>query len=103
LGECRSNVELFRALAERMGFEEDCWRDSVDEMIDAALDSRNPWLAGISRQRLERKPHVRLNFEKAASAGQPRPSVPPQTEKVPAPFLPFENGNFRTPSGKAEL
>src|SRR5439155_14977381 len=44
LGECRSNVEVFRVLAERMGFEEACFRQSVDEMIDAALDSNNPWL-----------------------------------------------------------
>ena len=38
LGECRSNVDLFRALAERMGFDEDCFRESVDEMIDVALE-----------------------------------------------------------------
>src|SRR6202140_3134827 len=54
LGECRSNVELFRGLAERMGFEEECFHESVDEMIDIALDSEDPWLAGISRERLER-------------------------------------------------
>ena len=92
LGECRSNIELFRALAQRMGFEEDCWRESVDEMIDAALDSKNPWLAGISRERLEQEPHVRLNFGKLSSGSPP-----------PAPFLPFAQGNFRTPSGKAEF
>ncbi len=46
LGECRSNVELFRALAQRMGFDEDCFRESVDEMIDVALNSKNPWLRG---------------------------------------------------------
>jgi len=67
VGECRSNVEVFRGLAERMGFEEECFRDSVDGMIDAALDSSNPWLAGISRERLEREAHVRLNFGEAAS------------------------------------
>src|SRR5271166_3740734 len=39
LGECRSNVEVFRELALRMGFEEECFRESVDEMIDLALDS----------------------------------------------------------------
>src|SRR6266700_2299368 len=33
LGECRSNVELFRTLAQRMGFAEDCFRETVDEMI----------------------------------------------------------------------
>ena len=47
LGECRSNVEVFRALAERMGFEEECFRETVDEMIDAALESKDPWLEGI--------------------------------------------------------
>ncbi len=61
LGECRSNVELFRALAERMGFEEECFRETVDEMIDVALDSKDPWMEGISRERLERG-QVRLNF-----------------------------------------
>jgi len=125
LGECRSNVEVFRALAERMGFEEECFRDSVDEMIDEALDSKNPWLAGIGRERLEREPHVRLNFGIAASgsripasglgdelgreaaelcsAVQPGAAVPTQAVQLPAPFLPFAKGNFRTPSGKAEL
>src|SRR6202048_703078 len=62
LGECRSNVEVFRALAERMGFDEECFRDSTDEMIDAALDSKNPLLAGISRERLELEPHVRVHL-----------------------------------------
>ena len=40
LGECRSNVELFRALAQRMGFEDECFRDSVDEMMDAGPATR---------------------------------------------------------------
>src|SRR5437660_9419014 len=34
LGECRPNVEVFRALAQRMGFEDECFRQTVDEMID---------------------------------------------------------------------
>ncbi len=92
LGECRSNVEVFQALARTMGFEEACFSKSVDEMIDTALDSRNPWLTGIDRARLEREGHVRLSFEKG-QAGCERP----------APFLPFADGKFQTPSGKAEL
>ncbi|HYK50594.1 MAG TPA: molybdopterin-dependent oxidoreductase, partial [Terriglobales bacterium] len=68
LGECRPNVEVFRALAERMGFSEECFKDSVDQMIDAALDSRNPRLQGIGRERLERDGHVRLNFNPKTSA-----------------------------------
>lgn len=86
LGESRSNVEVFRALAHRMGFEDECFRESVDEMIDEALDTDHEFLEGITRERLENKGHVRLNL---AEEGDP--------------FLPFANGNFRTASGKAEL
>src|SRR5882672_5670220 len=64
-GECRSNVELFRALAEHMGFEDECFKDSVDQMMDSALASENPWLRGINRERLEREGHVRLSFEES--------------------------------------
>lgn len=93
LGECRSNVEVFRALAGRMGFEEECFRESVDQMIDTALRSENPWLRGLDRARLEREGHVRLEFE------------PPFSDRCSqfSDFLPFAQGNFGTKSGKAEL
>jgi anaerobic selenocysteine-containing dehydrogenase len=96
IGECRSNVELFRVLASRMGFNDACFSESIDEMIDGALDSSNPWLEGITRERLEQERQVRLNF-----SGQ-WPVVSGQSETT-QPFLPFVNGNFRTPSGKAEF
>ena len=117
LGECWSNVELFRGLAERMGFAEECFRESVDEMIDLALESDDPWMQGMSRERLEREP-VRMNFgdqgagirgqaAELRSAGQPMAAVPTSsdTAAVPTfePFLPFARGGFRTSSGKAEL
>ncbi len=92
LGECRSNVDLFRALAERMEFQEECFREPLDQMIDTALASENPWLKGIDRERLESEGHVRLNF------GPQRSDVGLQE-----PFLPFAHGNFATASGKAEL
>src|SRR5579864_5171743 len=93
LGECRSNVELFRGLAQRMGFTEDCFSQSDDEMIDLALDSDDPWLQGITREHLEAGP-MRLNFhDKGSDANQPSP----------VPFLPFAQGGFRTSSGKAQL
>ncbi len=98
LGESRSNVEVFRALAKRMGLNDACFGDSVDEMIDQALDSSNPWLQGITRQRLERENQVRLNFP-ASSSRLPADD----SSSTPIPFLPFAHGNFRTPSGKAEL
>src|ERR1017187_3988913 len=37
LGEARSNVRMFGALAERMGFTESCFRATEDELIDQAL------------------------------------------------------------------
>jgi len=95
LGECRSNVEVFRALAQRMGFEEECFRETVDAMIDVALDSEDPWLQGISRERLEQGP-IRLNFDLENAGGGARATPP-------LPFLPFAQGGFRTASGKAEL
>jgi len=106
VGECRSNVELFRALAERMGFEDDCFRETVDSMIDRALESPNPWLKGITRDRLEREHRIRLNFESTTNhvgtAAPGRPAERRSAESV-APFLPFAQGNFPTPSGKAEF
>ena len=131
LGECRSNVEVFRALALRMGFADACFRESDDEMIDAALAAPNPWLRGITRERLEREGHVRLNFSAATAAAASTASAsgakvvmmgsaatsagsssataanrPGATKATLAPeeyFLPFVDGHFPTPSGKAEL
>jgi anaerobic selenocysteine-containing dehydrogenase len=88
LGECRPNVEVFRNLAERMGFEEPCFRETEDELMDAALAGTNPWLKGITRERLEQQGHVRLAFNDG------------QTGEA---FLPFEKGGFATRSGKAEF
>jgi molybdopterin guanine dinucleotide-containing S/N-oxide reductase-like protein len=94
VGESRSNVEAFRALAERMGFEDECFHESVEEMIETALDTDHEYLTGVTRERLEREGHVRLNL-----------SLDRQSDRGPdqKPFLPFANGNFKTPTGKAEL
>jgi anaerobic selenocysteine-containing dehydrogenase len=102
LGECRSNVELFRALALRMGFDDPCFRQSVDEMIDLALSSPHPHLAGIDRARLERDHIVRLNLSQHRNLElcHPERSEGPAVEK--GHYLPFANG-FPTPSGKALL
>lgn len=84
-GEAKSNVEIFRAVARRMGFEESCFQDSEDEMIRGLLASGHAFLDGITLKRLEDERWVRLN-------------VAAKEE----PFLPFANG-FATPSGKFEF
>jgi molybdopterin guanine dinucleotide-containing S/N-oxide reductase-like protein len=86
LGECKSNTELFRELALRMGFDDACFRQTVDEMIEEALASKTDTtgrLRGITRERLEAEGHIRLNVGEGD-------------------FLPFAKG-FPTASGKAEL
>ena len=105
VGQCRSNVELFRALAERMGFEDECFSETIDEMIDGALASSNPWLQGINRQRLEREKHVQLNFNglRSVTDDHSKTNGSGADDDSQQPFLPFAHGNFRTPSGKAEL
>jgi anaerobic selenocysteine-containing dehydrogenase len=89
LGEARSNVWLFRSLAQRMGFTEPCFQDSEDDMIDQALESASPWMGGLSREQLEEEDFVRLKFPQEQDGGH---------------FQPFVTADwFPTPSGKAEF
>jgi len=85
-GECKSNVEVFRLLAERMGFADPCFRETEDDMIRTLLASDHPFVKGITLDELDREHSVRLRI---ASDGQP--------------FLPFAKGEFLTPSGKCEF
>ena len=83
LGEVRNNVRVFADLARRMRFDDVCFDDREDDLIDQALDSPSPWFAGISRRRLEQEGFVALGM----------------TEE-----LPFSTAKwFRTPSGRGEL
>ncbi len=85
-GETKSNVEVFRLLAQRMGFDDPCFADTEDDMIRTLLDSGHPFLEGITLERLEAEHSVRLN-------------VAPGSD----PYLPFADGGFGTPSGKCEF
>jgi anaerobic selenocysteine-containing dehydrogenase len=88
LGEAKSNVALFGELGRRMGFEEDCFDDREDALIDQALATDHPWFAGITRERLECEGHVPLNLP-----------VDAQGE-----VLPFSTAEwFQTASGRGEL
>ena len=71
-GETKSNVEIFRLLAERMGFDDACFGDSEDDMIRTLLDTDHPFVKGITLEQLDREHFVRL--------------------RMPDPFLPFAEG-----------
>jgi anaerobic selenocysteine-containing dehydrogenase len=80
-GESRSNNDVFRALASRMGFEPDVFPDD-ETLIRQVLDG-GPTVQGISLDRLKAEGFARLN--------------------IPEVFVPFADGVFPTPSGKCEL
>jgi len=80
-GECRSNNDVFRALAGRLGFEPELFPD--DETLIRELLDGGPSLEGITLERLRAEGYVRLN--------------------IPEAYAPFAAGTFPTPSGKCEL
>src|SRR5438270_2932133 len=103
LGEAKSNVDFFRDLALKMGFDrgedgDPCFRQSVDEMIDGALKSDHAWFQGIDRERLESEHFIRLNLQMENGGGAKK-----KNNAEDSPFLPFADGGFFTPNGKALL
>ena len=83
LGESQPNWWLFGQLAQRMGFPEPCFRDTADDLIEAALSTPQNAAAGITRERLEREQRI---------------SVMPESA------LPFSDASwFKTPSGRGEF
>ena len=85
-GEVRSNVDIFRAFAKHLSFDDSSFEDSEDDMLRALLNASSPYLRGISLERLEKEGSVRLN-------------ISPEGE----PFLPFAAGGFKTQSSKFEF
>ncbi|HXA51445.1 MAG TPA: molybdopterin-dependent oxidoreductase, partial [Candidatus Acidoferrum sp.] len=85
-GECKSNVEIFRLLAHRMGLTDPCFDETEDDMIRTLLASGHPFLEGITLERLDREHSVRLNVTRGNE-----------------PYLPFAEGNFGTPDRKCHL
>ena len=83
VGESLPNAEVFRRLAARMGFEEECFRDSDDDLARQAIGSGHANLAGMDWEALKRDGWKRL--------------------ALPKTFAPFAKGGFHTPSGKCEF
>jgi molybdopterin guanine dinucleotide-containing S/N-oxide reductase-like protein len=94
LGEARSNVWLFSQLAQRMGFTEDCFRDTPEQMIRQGLGigadghSANANMEHITLDDLKQQGHIPLAFYR---------------DLDDHPFQPYTSGTLPTPSGKAEF
>jgi anaerobic selenocysteine-containing dehydrogenase len=74
VGEARPNTEIFRALAQRMGFDEPCFAESDEVLARQAFKAEQ------------------VNFERLQARGWVR---------LPVPERPFADGGFPTPSGRA--
>ena len=83
LAEAKPNWEVFKLLAAGMGFKDECFQDTDEDIIRDALSSGDPSLEGITLERLKHEGWVRAN--------------------VPEVFAPFAEGGFETPSGKCEF
>jgi len=83
LGEAKPNSEVFRLLAERMGFAEDCFKESDEEIARQAINYDHPRMRGMTFEELKERGWMRLS--------------------VPEKFAPFAEGGFPTPSGKCEF
>jgi anaerobic selenocysteine-containing dehydrogenase len=66
-----------------MGFTEECFRDSDEDICRQAIESAKPSMQGIEWESLKEKGWQRLN--------------------LPERFAPFAEGHFATPSGKCEF
>ncbi len=83
MGDAKSNAEIFRLLAARMGLEHECLHDDDITLVKQALDTSGSRMEGVTFDALMEHGWVRLN--------------------VPRPYLPYAEGGFTTPSGKCEF
>ncbi|HLT36111.1 MAG TPA: molybdopterin oxidoreductase family protein [Enhygromyxa sp.] len=84
VGESLPNSEIFRRIARALGFEDSCFFESDEAILQQFVDSqRDPCMRGISWARLLDEGFCRLD--------------------VPEPYLPFADGEFPTASGRCEL
>lgn len=85
LGECRSNWDVMRLLAQEMGFSEPWLQADAEEVMAEVLTAtaaQTPWLQGVTLEQLRTEGAVPLPI---------------------APAVPFADLHFPTPSGKVEL
>jgi anaerobic selenocysteine-containing dehydrogenase len=79
------NIEMFRRLAKTMGFDDEYWYMTDDELLLRMYDWNSPALQGITLEKLKEKGWMRLNVG------------------MPDKRAPHAHGNFKTPSRKCEF
>jgi anaerobic selenocysteine-containing dehydrogenase len=84
-GEAKSNAEIFRLLAEGMGFEDEQFKKSDKELIEHYVQWDAPQMAGKDMAYFRKHGYFHLNVGTADDR------------------LPHAQGNFPTPSGKVEF
>ena len=80
LGECKSNFDIFKELAEKMGFDDEEFKMSSAEIIEETLANASEIYGGINYEELKKKHWHKLT-----------------------PAVPFADKKFPTPSGKIEF
>lgn len=81
LGEAKANTEIFRLLAQRMGFDDPCFQESDEALAAQAFDATDARAVHFDWESLKQKGWQKLNM----------------------PDAPFAHGGFATPSGKCEF
>jgi anaerobic selenocysteine-containing dehydrogenase len=83
VGEAKCNTDVFRLLAQRMGYSDACFADSDDDLARQAFRRDDPRSRGLDWDCLKAQGFQRL--------------------AVAAVYAPFAKGGFPTPSGKCEF
>jgi len=85
VGESLDNGELFRRLARKMGYEEPCFSQTDEEMLEEIIDPQfNPLFEGVTLDRLKERGWVRAAVDSPRRKG-------------------IQSGRWPTPSGKIEI
>jgi anaerobic selenocysteine-containing dehydrogenase len=82
-GQSKSNSQIFRDLAKAMDFQDDYFSESDEEIIRETLNTKHPYMKGITFESLMKTGWARL--------------------QLPAPWIPHAEGNFATKSKKCEF
>ncbi|HHY26859.1 MAG TPA: molybdopterin-dependent oxidoreductase [Desulfitobacterium dehalogenans] len=80
LGESKSNLQIFFELAQRMGYEDDCFKETGVDAIKGCLNTDSPVMKGVTYDALKEKHWMRIDLG-----------------------VPFSDYKFKTPSGKIEF